>query len=143
MFFNSLATRSWYFDNFVRFICDNQIIKSGLIVSLLWWFWFRPGDDRQKRASWEKVVSTIVASLVAFFLARSPAVILPSRQRPIADAALNFKLPLGPTTSPLSSPLLHWSAFPSDNTVLFFCLARVYGISLDGWNGYSLGMSLC
>jgi len=101
MFFNSLATRSWYFDNFVRFICDSQIIKSGLIVSFLWWFWFRPGDDRQKRDSREKVVSTIAASLVTLFLARSLAVILPFRQRPIADAALNFKLPLGLTTSSL------------------------------------------
>lgn len=118
-FINSFAGRSWYFDNFVRFISDSQIIKSGLIVALLWWFWFRPTDDQKRQDVREKVVAALFAAVVALFLARCLAFTLPFRARPIADIALGFKAPLGKS----SNLLMAWSAFPSDHTVLFFSLA--------------------
>lgn len=130
-FMNSFAGRSWYFDNFVRFICDSQIIKSGIIVAILWWFWFRPGDHQQEQAVRTKVVSALFAAAAALLLARLLASALPFRARPIADAAFGFRVPLGKT----SFPLMNWSAFPSDHSVLFFCLAMsVWYISQRlGW----------
>ena len=130
-FFNSFATHSWYFDNFVRFISDSQIIKSGLLVSLLWWFWFRPADDQQKREVREKIISALIAALVALLLARFLALLLPFRARPIADVALGFKSPLGVS----GNPLMGWSSFPSDHAVLFYSVATsiLYISKRLGW----------
>jgi undecaprenyl-diphosphatase len=118
-FLNSFATHSWYLDRFALFISGSQIIKAGLIVSVLWWYWFRPGDDHQNQHTREKIISAILACLAALFLARSLSLLLPFRVRPIGDAALGFKPPLGSTIDSIQN----WSSFPSDHAVLVFTLA--------------------
>ena len=118
-FFNSFAGRSWYFDNLVHSVCDSTILKSGPLVALLWWFWFRPSHGQEKQKVRMQVISALAAAFVSLILARFLAFILPFRIRPIADAALSFRPPLGSTANPIMS----WSAFPSDHAVLFFSLA--------------------
>ena len=49
-FLNQFSHRSWTFDYLVSFISGNQLLKGGVLVSLLWWLWFKyEGANTQSR----------------------------------------------------------------------------------------------
>lgn len=86
-------------------------------MMLFWWVWFQ--DVEQRDHNRKHMIATLAASFFAMLLARTLALSLPFRLRPLHDAALGFQLPY--TLAPRA--LQGWSAFPSDHAVLFFCLS--------------------
>jgi len=115
-FLNSLAHRSWTFDTFF-FLMDSNPLATAPIVVLLWWAWFKQGEDRTENR--EFVLFGILSSFVAVFCARALALSLPFRERPLRNPLLHFQLPY----NMLPGRLLGWNSFPSDHAALWFSLA--------------------
>jgi undecaprenyl-diphosphatase len=115
-FVNQFAKRSWLFDQFVATISINKLVKGGVLVSLLWWAWFRNKDTLSKDR--EHVMATLLGCLLALAFTRVLLTMLPFRQRPLHDASLSFVLPHGVAETALDG----LSSFPSDHAVLFFAL---------------------
>lgn len=115
-FLNEFSRVSKEFDYLMVFIKNNNLLKGGILVTILWWLWFR--NKTQNQLSRERIILTLVSCLIALFLARALAVTLPFRLRPLHNAILNFNPPYG-----MSTTLDSWSSFPSDHAVLFFALA--------------------
>lgn len=116
-FFNSASHKSEFFDSLVDFIVGSNLIKGGLIVSMLWFFWFQKSDKLIFRR--ERVTIALISCLVAIAIARSLALLLPFRIRPYLNPGLHFRMPFGNGPRDLAT----WSSFPSDHAVLFFSLA--------------------
>ena len=116
-FLNQFSHRSWTFDHFVSFISDNQLLKGGVLVSLLWWVWFKYEETNTQ--SRECVLSTLIACVIAILVSRILALSLPFRLRPLHNPELALQLPYAVSESALTG----WSSFPSDHAVLFFALA--------------------
>jgi undecaprenyl-diphosphatase len=116
-FVNQLAQKSWLLDRSVSFVSNNLLTCGGVIAALFWWAWFRGGETKTRDR--ELVLSGIVMSCAALFVARALALTLPYRERPLRVPEVGFRLPFGAT----SSNLIHWSSFPSDHAALFFSLA--------------------
>ena len=116
-YLNQFSTHSWAFDKIVGFLSGQNLYKGGFLVALLWWGWFKDFEksDRNRRV----VIVTLISSIVAIFVGRFMALLLPFRLRPLHEEALNFVLPFGMDPTNLEG----WSAFPSDHTVLFFAIA--------------------
>jgi len=116
-FLNQFAHRSPAFDAFVREMGSNYVLKTGLIMTLLYWVWFR--EDKQGGDHRETVVFGLTASCLAVLAARALSFALPFRERPLRNPNLHFVVP--------HSVGLHasegWSSFPSDNATLFFGVA--------------------
>jgi undecaprenyl-diphosphatase len=117
LFLNGFSRISKEFDYLLAFMMGNYLLKGGILVTILWWFWFR--DKKQSQLLRERIVLTLVSCFVAIFLARILAYALPFKLRPLHNAMLHFNLPYGISPITLDS----WSAFPSDHAVLFFALA--------------------
>jgi undecaprenyl-diphosphatase len=116
-FVNSFARHSWAFDSFVYMLSGNDFLKGGVIVTLIWWAWFRPGPNKTNDC--ECLVCGILACLLAVLIARGLATMLPFRPRPMTVAALHFQTPFGSN----EGGLIDWSSFPSDHAAVFFALA--------------------
>jgi len=119
LYFNQFAHKSRVFDSLINFITYQNFLKSGVLVILLWWFWFQFKEDESNAANREHILATITCCLIAIFLGRILAISLPFRLRPMHNPALFFQLPYGSSQSILKG----WSSFPSDHAVLFFSLA--------------------
>ena len=116
-FLNQGARKSWAFDQVVAFLSVNDLLKGGVMVSLLWWAWFRRDDRRS--GDRQHIIATLLSSLIAVAVARLMVLALPFRPRPLHEASLNLVLPYGVSDSALGK----LSSFPSDHAVLFFSLA--------------------
>lgn len=116
-FLNQFAGRSSTFDQFVFLLANNYLLKSGVIIALLYWLWLR-SDDRpaDRRAT---MIFGLFASCAAILLARLLAACMPFRERPLRNPDLHFVIP----TSMTSHNLIGWSAFPSDTATLWFGVA--------------------
>ena len=122
-FLNQFANQSWTLDTIVFLLANNSVLKTGLIVALLGWTWFRRTDSREARAT---LVFGLMASCAAVVVNRLLALAVPFRVRPLHSTELNFVIP----QSVNQQTLLTWSAFPSDNATLFFGLATcIYLVS--------------
>lgn len=142
-FLNSFSRTSDAFDYFMSILIHNLFVKGGILMTVLWWLWFwnkkeeseiqeakgrRDKKDKQVQKNKqdknsnqfrrERILLTLVACLIAIFLGRFLAYILPFRLRPMHDM-INFITPYGTSPNALES----WSSFPSDHAVLFFTLA--------------------
>jgi undecaprenyl-diphosphatase len=118
-FLNQFAQRSRFFDYAIDIVTENQLVTAVPIVAVFWWAWFRDGDKEQEQRSRKIIVSSLFLCTAAIFVARILALTLPFRERPIRSPNLDFKLPFGVDVQ----FLMHWSSFPSDHAVFFFCLA--------------------
>jgi undecaprenyl-diphosphatase len=116
---NSMVGKSINFDSLIEFLSFNALVKGAIIVSILWWYWFRKGDEATVSRTHEHVICTLAASIVAIVIARALALSLPFRVRPRFEHALNFKIP----HEAAPALLMDWSSFPSDHAVLFSTLA--------------------
>lgn len=112
------------FERIVEFINANHLFKGFIVMGAIWWLWFRDerrlGDTAEEVNRHAQVMVTLLAGLVALFLARALAHELPFRMRPLAlpEFADVF------TVSRASMGNLHeWSSFPSDHATLFAALA--------------------
>ncbi len=114
---NHFAQHSLLFDRAVDVISDNHLLKGGVLVTLMWWLWFR--DEKSPSNSREHLIAAFLSSTVAIFVGRALALALPLRLRPINDTHVIFTLPYGSLPAAFDG----WSSFPSDHAVLFFALS--------------------
>jgi undecaprenyl-diphosphatase len=117
-FLNSFAHRSHAFDVFVAVVLQTDLIKAGVITALLWWAWFQTTSTSEHDRH-EVLVSGAFASFLALVAARTLALSLPFRERPLHNPEIPFRLPYGLG----ENTLINWSSFPSDHAALFFALA--------------------
>jgi membrane-associated phospholipid phosphatase len=105
------------FDLLISFISANHLFKGFVVMAAIWWIWFR--DPAQPNVR-EQVMVTLLAGLIALFVARLLAHELPFRVRPfvLPDFANAF-----PLTRQRMGGLEEWSSFPSDHATLFAALA--------------------
>ena len=113
---NHVFSNYWKIDTVIRFISESNLIKGGLLILILWWAWFKKSNQRDNRIS---IISTLFASIIAIFIARALALLLPFRLRPIHQEGLDFIIPYSMDTTILDG----WSSFPSDHAVLFYSLS--------------------
>lgn len=114
---NHFAQHSWTFDKIMVLIGSNHLLKGGVLLTIVWWGWFR-NEDRNSNDR-KQIISTMFACIVAMALARGLALALPFRLRPLHEASLQLVPPYGELPTALDG----WSSFPSDTSVLFFTLA--------------------
>jgi undecaprenyl-diphosphatase len=114
---NQFSQHSRTLDNLIVFLTNSNLLKGGVLVTIIWWAWFK-SDERQSNNR-EHITLTLLSCFIGMFLARVMALTLPFRARPLHVQGLVFLLPYGvkPTT------LEGWSSFPSDHAVLFFALS--------------------
>lgn len=115
---NVFARKSCVFDHVVSALADNHLLKGGVVMTFVWWAWFRATPDRGIRDR-EHIIATLFGCFVALGIGRLLVVVLPFRIRPIHDVALGFVMPCFANDSVLAKA----SSFPSDHAVLFFALS--------------------
>jgi len=127
-YLNQFAQHSWVFDKFFVFISSNQLLKGGVLLTLIWWAWFKSEDCHDHNR--EQIVSTLLSCMIALVLAKILEHTLPLRLRPMDEESIHFLFPLGITATPLKGV----NSFPSDHAVLFFSLST--GLFLiSRWSG--------
>lgn len=116
-FANQFSRFSWVVDSTINFISGNNLVKGGILLTILWWGWF----NAKKSQAYVRVhiISTLFSCIIAMILARALALLLPFRHRPLHEEGLYFLLPYG------MNPTMGegWSSFPSDHAVLFYALS--------------------
>ncbi len=115
-FLNGFARHSFTFDTAMTVIAQSNLLKGGSILFLVWWAWFRHGEEGDPRARTREVlVATIAGSFAALAIARLLCATLPFRARPMENPALGFVLPFSAGGSWANE-----SSFPSDHATLFY-----------------------
>ena len=113
-FLNGFAHRSLRFDEFIVVISTSNLFKGGVLMTLLYWLWFRRADRR--------VRETLIATVIAIFPALSFGRILSwvvHRPRPLLETGFPFRVPYDMAPSIWQK----MNSFPSDHAILFFSLA--------------------
>lgn len=118
VYINQFSQYSLTFNKIIALLSACNLLKGGVLVTLIWWAWFK-GGDRQPHNR-EHILSTLLCCFIAEFISRLLSLTLPFRIRPLYEKKLDFFLPYG-----LEKPnfLDSWSSFPSDHAVLFFSLS--------------------
>ena len=103
----------WIVDYTLFSLSDNHLLKGGVFLALLWWFWGTPAQQPKNRVTVLAILFACCFSIAVNQLLKSLA---PLRLRPYAAdlPGVDFPYDLG---------LEHHSSFPSDHAALFFCLA--------------------
>lgn len=139
-FLNSFAQRSRIFDIWMVQVSGNHLIVGGVLMVMFWWAWMEHGKESEEKR--EMLVVLLFSTTFAVLAARTLALSLPYRERPLSNPLLHFQLPF--TANP--GLLLHWSSFPSDHAVVEFCVATglwIVSRRLGAWAiGYSVLISL-
>lgn len=114
---NQFARSAPSIDVMIVFVTGSYLFKGGVMMTFLWWGWFRksPQQERQQQL----LMSVLFAALATLIAARLLAWALPYRARPMHDMAVDMVLPIGMPPAMLTG----WSSFPSDHAALFGCLA--------------------
>lgn len=112
---HSIFRNSTALNDFMLQIVDNDFIKGGIVVSLLWFFWFRSDGILTVR---KKVINTLFSCLVAIAVGRLLSLYLPFRIRPLLNPHFMFLFPTNQAKWIDSA-----SCMPSDHAVMFFALA--------------------
>lgn len=117
LWFNQFAGDAPALDRFVYNLADSAMLKGGLFMAFLWWQWFQRDEMQQQRR--QTILTSLAGAIIAIGIARVLQVVLPFRERPLHNDALNLTPPVGLNPDTLDG----WSSFPSDHAVLFFALA--------------------
>jgi len=134
---NGWVGHSWTFDHLVALTAYNYLLKTGVLVALLWWCW----EDRRNRAPALTILRTLAGAVVAIAVARGMQNFLPPRLRPIHDPQA---IAAGLITSDNVVPevLRDMSSFPSDHAVLAFALATAAFLIHRGIGVFALAWAL-
>jgi len=139
-FLNYPAGRSWVLDNAVRAVSSTHLTVEVLLMAY-WWVWFHQGSEASKNRTRETVVASLIAVFVAVSLSMLLAPAFPSYGRPIhADALPRLPFGVSPETTHIHA------AFPSHHALVAFVLvtgllivsrpigfaAAIYAIALVG-----------
>ena len=125
---NDFAGRSTTLDWFMRLVSGNAILKGLPVIMLFLFLWFRAGPDLEARR--RKLLSLIAVAIMAIFVGRGMALLLPFRERPLRNPDLDLERPV----SIVSGFAEGWSSFPSDHAVLFFAIAACFWL-VNRWAG--------
>jgi membrane-associated phospholipid phosphatase len=115
-FFNQVAEGHPLFTHVVTWACEDSL-KTGLIVALFWWAWFKQASPQDQILTRQRIVASLIGSIACIALVRAMAAVLPFRVRPLANTSVHLHFPID------VGIWGQWSAFPSDNAVLFSLLA--------------------
>ncbi len=114
---NHFARRDESFDRFVVAWTSLDFLQGGFFFIFVWWLWFRWSDNQ--KADRIDAVRILVAVWSSVIIARALQLGLPPRIRPLNDPTVGFVLPYGGQAGVLE----HYSAFPSDHTIVYSALA--------------------
>lgn len=103
--------------SFMTLLVDNALLKGGVIVSILWYLWFRKSDTINLTR--QRVIISVISCMIAIFFGRLLARILPFRSRPLVDHTLEQFY----HNKSMADSFDMASSFPSDHAVMFFALA--------------------
>jgi undecaprenyl-diphosphatase len=110
-----------FFDRLASHEEANNLLKGGVLFAAFWYLWLRTDAKQDERR--RNIVAIMIGAVLAILAARTVALIVPFRIRPLYD-------PIFPHFSysiPISMNLENWSTFPSDTAAYFFALA--FGIA--------------
>jgi undecaprenyl-diphosphatase len=133
-FINGFSRQSLLFDKFMVAVVDLDLLKGGILVGLIWAFWFGSMNEAQKQSVRERMLSALVGCFAALVTARVLALTLPFRYRPVHDPLLDFVVPYEMPVFWLED----WSSFPSDHAILFLTLAFSFWFASRRLGLYSL-----
>ena len=103
-------------DLFAAWLLQAHLPRFVPLILAMCWLWFLPHPRQSERR--EVLLEGLLTSVVALFMARALALLLPFRERPLAHLDLGLTVPASVETG-----LRTWSSFPSDHAVLAFVLA--------------------
>jgi undecaprenyl-diphosphatase len=115
-YLNQFANHSCTFDVALRYLSSPHLLKGVFVFALVWWALF--GEPRRPERR-DALLAVLLLAVVALFVTRGLALVLPFRARPLHDARLAFELACGYPRHKLEA----WSSFPSDHAVLYSMLA--------------------
>lgn len=101
-------------DALIDDISHNDLVKGGLILALLWWFWSKPDAARARRR--EVIIACAAGALVAAFASRFLIRLPIGHERPFMTPGLNFEVPSEKSWERRPG------SFPSDHAALAFSL---------------------
>ena len=85
-YLNKFSQHSWTFDNLIVLLVSNTLLKGGVLVTTIWWLWFKNEDTHSNR---QRIMITLFSCIVAIVLARILALTLPFRFRPLHDMRID------------------------------------------------------
>lgn len=109
---------NWTLDRIVAYEQRNQLANGGLMLAAYWWFWFA-GTEPRRAANRRRVIEALLGVVLALIIARTLALVLPFRVRPMYVAGIGYHRP----SLAFHMNLENWSSFPSDTAALFFALS--------------------
>jgi len=104
-------------NHFFVFISTNDFLKGGIVVSLLWFFWFQ--GDKNINEKRRQIICTLVSCLIAIAIGRLLARVLIFRERPVLNENYASFFP----NKHIADGLYLNSSMPSDHAVMFCALA--------------------
>lgn len=113
---NSPGHNSIFFTEIMLLIVNNNLVKGGVIIAVLWYLWFNKKSESSH--SRDKIITTFFCSIIAIAVGRSLNKFLPYRARPILNPEFYFTNKIDEF-----SWLNTLSSFPSDHAILYFSLA--------------------
>jgi undecaprenyl-diphosphatase len=110
-------------DQSIEFIEKSFLLSGVLLLTLLWYRWFKDVRARSRM----QLLFGIVVAVLAGVLSRVLQHMLPFHLRPLYQLHLTFPIGLEP------GPLRRWNSFPSDHAGIYFALATVVFLSDRFW----------
>jgi undecaprenyl-diphosphatase len=137
-FLSRPALHSKALDLFAIRLCNNLLIKGGIMIAAMWWMWFAGASQRrassggeqlplldgdETRAARRMILLGFAGTVLALVIARTLEVVGRFRWRPLNYPDM-FYVPFGMDVSG-NSFFRNDNCFPSDHAALFFGLATI------------------
>lgn len=126
-FMNQFARKSGFFDSVATEFVTNNILKGGIISTVVWFLWFSASPSNAERVR-QLLVATLTGALLAMLVARVLVHELPFRARPLYNKELHFVSPIADWRTKQMASFTDLNSMPSDTATLVFAL--VTGIVL-------------
>lgn len=126
-FMNQFARKSGFFDSVATEFVTNNILKGGIISTVVWFLWFSTSPSNAERVR-QLLVATLTGALLAMLVARVLVHELPFRARPLYNKELHFVSPIADWRTKQMASFTDLNSMPSDTATLVFAL--VTGIVL-------------
>jgi undecaprenyl-diphosphatase len=127
LFLNNLVGKNRILDESIKFISGAYLLSGILLMSFIWYRWFRDSRDKSRIRLFYGAVEAVVAGVLSRILQHT----LPFHVRPLYNPHLKLRFPVGMSPGPLNQ----WNSFPSDHACLYFALATVIFL-----NDFRLGL---
>ena len=120
-FTNQFARKSPFFDSLVNLFAANNLLKGGVVATLIWFLWFYHPVCNQAHAR-QLLLATLVGGLMAMFVVRILVHVLPFRTRPVNNRELHFMAPITDWRTNNLSSFSDINSMPSDTATLVLAL---------------------